>query len=110
HAFAAGFDANKPVSLKGTVTKVEWLNPHTHVSLKVTEPAGKVTNWELELASPNGLVHQGWTRESLKQGDVLTVNGYLAKDGSHQASVRTIRFTDGRVVAIGSSGDGGPLK
>jgi hypothetical protein len=110
HAFSAEFDASQPVTLNGSVTKVEWQNPHARVYIAVKAKAGSATSWELELPSPNGLMRQGWTRDSLKRGDVLTINGYLSRDGSHFASARTIRFGDGRIVAIGSSGDGGPAK
>jgi hypothetical protein len=110
HAFSAEFDANQPVTVNGSVTKVEWQNPHARVYLAVNVKAGSATSWELELPSPNGLMRQGWTRDSLKRGDVLTISGYLSRDGSHFASARTIRFGDGRIVVIGSSGDGGPVK
>ena len=111
HSFSAEYDKQKPVTLKGTVTKVEWMNPHARFYVDVKDDAtGKVTNWEFELGSPNGLMRQGWTRDSLKRGDALTVSGYLARDGSHLASARTIRFGDGRRVVLGSSGDGGPAK
>jgi hypothetical protein len=110
HAFSAEFDANQSVTLNGKITKVEWQNPHARVYIEVKLPAGQATNWELELPSPNGLMRQGWSRESLKRGDALIVSGYLARDGSHLASARSIKFGDGRIVAIGSSGDGGPAK
>src|SRR5580658_2442621 len=106
HAFSAEFDANQPVTLNGSVTKVEWQNPHARVYIDVKARGGPATNWEFELPSPNGLMRQGWSRDSLKRGDALTVSGYLARDGSHLASARTIKFSDGRNVVIGSSGDG----
>jgi hypothetical protein len=109
HAFAAEFDARKPIMLSGTVTKVEWLNPHARVYVDVKPPVGAATNWELELTSPNGLMRQGWSRDSLKRGDMLTVSGYMARDGSHLAVVRTIRFADGRTVVVGAT-DGGPAR
>jgi hypothetical protein len=110
HAFSAEFDANQPVTLSGNITKVEWQNPHALVYIEVKARVGPAASWELELPSPNGLMRQGWSRESLKRGDALTVNGYLARDHSHLASARTIKFGDGKIVAVGSSGDGGPAK
>lgn len=102
HAFAAVFDASKPVMFSGKVTKVEWLNPHARVYLDVKPLVGSVANWELELTSPNGLIRQGWSRDSLKRGDVLTVSGYLARDGSHLASAKTIKLPDGRIMTMAS--------
>src|SRR5690349_8574039 len=82
HSFSAEFDASKPVHLTGIVTKVEWMNPHTFFYLDVKDPAtGKVTNWALEMGSPNGLTREGWTRDTLKTGDQVTVDGSAAKDG-----------------------------
>jgi hypothetical protein len=110
HSFAAEYDSTKPVTLKGTVTKMEWMNPHARFYVDVKDEAGKVTNWELELGSPNGLMRRGWTRNSLKPGDSIVVEGYLAKDGSKLANARQVTFTDGRKVFAGSSDDGGPTK
>jgi hypothetical protein len=110
HAFAAEFNANKPVMLTGTVTRFEWQNPHARLYLRVQESPEAITNWELELGSPSGLMHQGWTRDLLKRGDILTATGYLARDGARLVAARTIRFTDGRSLAAGSSADGGPAK
>jgi len=110
HAFSAEFNANRPVLLNGKITKVEWLNPHTRLYLDVNEPAGGMTIWELELPSPNVLIHQGWTRDSLKRGDILSVSAYLARDGSHLASARRIRLADGRMLETGPPADGGPAK
>jgi hypothetical protein len=103
HAFAAEYDANRRVLLTGNVTKVEWENPHAHFFLKVKDASGKTSAWDLELASPNTLQRGGWTRKSLKVGDVVTVNGYLAKDGSNLAHARNIRLADGRRVLVGSA-------
>jgi hypothetical protein len=110
HAFSAEFDSQKPVILNGKITRVEWLNPHARVYLEVKGSTGSVANWELQLASPNVLMRQGWSRDSLKPGDVLTVNGYLARGSSHLAAVRTIRFADGHISDFGSNVDGGPDK
>ena len=110
HSFAAEYDSNKPVTLKGTVSKMEWMNPHARFYVDVKDDSGKVTTWELELGSPNGLMRRGWTRNSLKPGDAVIVEGYLAKDGSSLANARQVTFTDGRKVFAGSSDDGGPQK
>src|SRR5262245_34096817 len=85
HSFAAEFDANKPITLVGTVTVMAWTNPHAHIHIEVVDQAGKVVPWDLELGSPNALMRRGWSRSSLKAGDKITVSGYLAKDGSHLA-------------------------
>ena len=90
HSFAAEFDANKPVNMKGTVTKIEWANPHTYFYVDITDPDGKVVNWGMEMGSPNGLMRQGWTRNTLKVGDVVTVEGSQAKDGSHVGNARIV--------------------
>ena len=108
HSFAAEYDSNKPITLKGAVTKMEWQNPHARFYVDVTDESGKVTNWELELGSPNGLMRRGWTRNSLKPGDTVTVEGYLAKDGSKLANARNVTLGDGRKIFAGSSDDGGP--
>jgi hypothetical protein len=110
HSFGAEYDADKPVTLKGTVTKVEWTNPHARFYIDVKDESGNVTNWNLELASPNGLMRQGWTRHSLNVGDVVTVTGSQAKDASKMANARTVTLADGRKVFAGSSGDGGPTR
>ena len=105
HSFTAQYDVNKPLSVSGTVSKIEWTNPHARFYLDVKAVDGTVTNWELELGSPNTLIRYGWKRDSLKVGDQLTVDGYLAKDGSKTANAKTVKFSDGRVVNAGSSGD-----
>lgn len=110
HSFAAEYDSNKPVTLKGVVTKMEWQNPHARFYIDVKDEAGVVTNWDLELGSPNGLMRRGWTRNSLKPGDTVTVDGYLAKDGSKLANARNVTLGDGRKIFAGSSDDGGPSK
>jgi len=106
HAFAAEFDADKPVTLTGAVTKVEWTNPHTWFYIDVTNETGKVTNWGLEMGSPNGLMRAGWTRSSMKIGDVVTVEGSLAKDGSNHANARVVilKSTGKRLFAASSQG------
>lgn len=105
HSFAAEYDGNKPVTLTGTVTKVEWMNPHARFYVDVKDEKGAVTNWELELGSPNGLMRAGWNRNSLKIGDVVTVKGSLAKDGSKLANARNVVLADGTQVLGASSQD-----
>jgi hypothetical protein len=107
HSFAAEYDNKKPVDLTGTVTKVEWMNPHARFYLDVKDDSGKVTNWEFELGSPNGLMRQGWTRNSMKIGDVINVQGAMAKDGSNLANARTVKLTDGRRLFAGSASETG---
>lgn len=106
HSFAAEYDNKKPVDLTGTVTKVEWMNPHARFYLDVKD-GDKVTNWEFELGSPNGLMRQGWTRNSMKIGDVVSVQGAMAKDGSNLANARTVKLTDGRKLFAGSASETG---
>jgi hypothetical protein len=103
HSFAAEYDSAKPVTLTGTVTNVEWMNPHARFYIDVKDEKGETANWELELGSPNGLMRQGWTRNSLKKGDQVTITGSLAKDGSKLANARTVQLADGRKVFAGSS-------
>jgi hypothetical protein len=110
HAFAAEYDVNRKVLLTGNVTKIDWTNPHAHFSLDVRDGSGKVSTWDLELASPNTLQRGGWTRKSLKVGDVVTVNGYLAKDGANLAHARDIRLADGHRVLVGSAPDSVPTQ
>src|SRR5580704_3939454 len=105
HSFSAEYDAAKPISLSGTVTKVEWMNPHARFYVDVKDDAGKVINWELELGSPNALMRLGWTRNSLKPGDQVMVEGSLAKDGSKLANARKVTLADGRKVFAGSAID-----
>jgi Family of unknown function (DUF6152) len=107
HSFAAEYDRAKSVTLTGSVTKVEWMNPHARFYVDVKDDSGKVTNWEFELGSPNGLMRQGWTRNSLKEGDVVTIEGSLAKDGSNLANARTVKLADGRKVFAGSAEETG---
>src|SRR5207249_9163010 len=90
HAFSAEFDANKPLTLTGTVTKVEWTNPHAWFYVNVADAAGKVTNWAFELGGPNTLIRSGWTRNSMKVGEIVTVEGSRAKDGSPIANAQVV--------------------
>ena len=110
HSFAAEFDQNDKVDVTGTVVKVEWQNPHAHFSLAVKDATGKVTVWDFESGSPNALSRRGMTRKSLKEGDVLHVTGYRAKDHSFLASAANVTFPDGHSAFAGTSGDGGPGK
>lgn len=108
HSFAAEFDANKPVTLIGAVTKVEWANPHIWVYLDVKDERGSVQPWQCEGGPPNTLTRNGWSKDSLKSGDQVTVNGSLAKDGSKTCNIRVIKLPDGRSVFAGSSGGDAP--
>ena len=107
HSFAAQYDANKPVTLKGVVTKVEWTNPHARFYINVTDGNGQVVNWNLELASPNYLRRAGWSSTSLKQGDEVTVEGSLARSGASMANARLVTLADGKQVFARSAQDGG---
>jgi hypothetical protein len=106
HAFAAEFDADKPITLTGAVTKVEWTNPHVWFYLDVTDETGTVTNWGLEMGSPNGLMRAGWTRTSMKIGDIVTVESSRAKDGSNHANARAVilKSTGQKLFAVSSQG------
>ena len=108
HAFAAEFDSTKPVKLRGTVTKMEWINPHSWIHLDVKGPDGKVISWMIEGGSPNSLLRRGVTKNSLPPGTEILVDGYLAKDGSNKANGRDVTFPDGRKLFLGSSNTGAP--
>jgi uncharacterized protein DUF6152 len=103
HSFSAEYDGTKTISLKGAVTKVEWMNPHARFYVDVKGDDGKVVNWEFELGSPNGLMRSGWTKNSLKIGEVVQVSGSRAKDGSNLVNARTVAFEDGKKVFSGNS-------
>ena len=107
HSFAAQYDADKPVTLKGVVTKVEWTNPHARFYIDVKDERGNNVNWNLELASPNYLKRAGWSSTSLKQGDEVTVEGSLARSGANMANARLVTFPNGTRVFARSSQDGG---
>jgi Family of unknown function (DUF6152) len=108
HSFAAEFDANKPVTLKGAVTKLEWANPHIWVYLDVKDEQGNVQAWQCEGGPPNTLTRNGWSVNSLKPGDQVTIEGVLAKDGSKTCNARLVKLPDGRSVFAGSSGGDAP--
>ena len=108
HAFAAEFDATKPIKFKGTVTKMEWINPHAWIHIDVKGDDGKVTAWMIEAAAPNALLRRGWTKNSLPPGVEILVEGFQAKDGANRANGSIITFTDGKKLFVGSSaGDPG---
>jgi hypothetical protein len=108
HAFAAEFDANKPVRLQGTVTKMEWINPHAWIHIDVKRQDGKLEKWMIEGGTPNTLLRRGFTKNSLLPGTVIVVDGYQAKDGSLKANGRDLTLPDGRKLFMGSSGTGAP--
>ena len=105
HSFAAEYDAKKPATLTGTVTKVEWTNPHVRFYIDVKDQAGMVTNWEFTMGAVNGLLRRGWTMKMLTPGDSVTVDGYLARDGSHLANARIVTLSDGRKMSGGTAPD-----
>jgi hypothetical protein len=106
HSFAAEFDANAPVELTGSVTKIEWANPHTFFYIDVQNDKGEYENWAWEMGSPNGLMRRGWTRNTLKLGDVVTVAGSRAKDGSFKGNARSVVLSTGQRLFAGSSQPG----
>jgi hypothetical protein len=110
HAFAAEFDANKPVEFTGTVVRMEWTNPHVWLHLDVKKPDGKLERWSFEAGTPNVLFRRGFTKESLLPGTQVKVDGYQAKDGTNRANGRDLTFADGRKLFLGSSGIGAPYE
>ena len=108
HSFSAEFDPNKPVKVKGTVVKMEWINPHSWIHIDVTGPDGKVERWVVEGGAPNALLRRGWTKNSLPPGIEITVEGFQAKDGANRANGRDITFPDGTKLFVGSTGTGAP--
>ena len=111
HAFIAEFDAKKGIKVSGTITKLEWTNPHAWLYVDEKDESGRVTNWSFEMGSPNTLIRQGWKRTAIKSGDQVTVEGYAAKDGSKVANARSVTLPDGTKVFAGSPAtDGGPAK
>ena len=103
HSFSAEYDSKKVVTLTGTVTKFEWMNPHVYFYVDVDSADGKTENWAFEMGPPNGLQRSGWTKNTMKVGDEVTVNGTLAKDGSKQVNVRTVTTADGKSLGAASS-------
>jgi hypothetical protein len=108
HSFAAEYNANKALTLRGKVTKVDWVNPHSWLHIDVTGEDGKVTSWACETAPPNILYRQGWRRDSLKVGEDVVIEGFAAKDASHTMTARTVQTPDGKKLLAGSPTDGGP--
>jgi uncharacterized protein DUF6152 len=108
HSFAAEFDANKPIQLRGTVVRVEWINPHTWIHIDVKEADGSTARWMIEGGTPNTLLRRGLTKASLPEGTEIVVDGYRAKNGSNRANGRDLTFVDGRKLFMGSSGTGAP--
>ena len=106
HSFAAEFDANKTVTIKGVVSKVDWVNPHIFIYVDVKDAqTGKVANWACEMGSPNGLTRQGWTRNTFTLGEDIIIEGWQAKNGTNTCNARTWKLADGRVVLAGSSNE-----
>lgn len=108
HAFSAEFDDKKPVTLKGTVTQMEWINPHSWIHIDVKRQGGKVEQWMIEAGAPNALIRRGFTKASLPAGSEILVEGFQAKDGQLRANGRDITFADGKKLFLGSSGTGAP--
>ena len=110
HAFNAEFDANKPVKFQGTVTKMLWVNPHAWIYVDVKRPDGRIEEWAIETGTPNTLLRRGLTRDALKSGTVITVDGYQSKDGSLRANGRDLTLPNGQTLFLGSSGTGAPFE
>jgi hypothetical protein len=110
HAFAAEFDATKPVSLRGTVQKVELINPHAWIHIDAKEADGKVTRWMIEAAAPNALLRRGFNQDTLPIGTEIIIQGFRAKDGANRANGSNITYTDGKKLFIGSQGTGAPVE
>ena len=102
HSFAAEYDVTKPITVTGTVTKVEWTNPHARLYVDVKDDKGVVSNWNFEMGGPLQLKRLGWSRESVKPGDQIKIDGYMAKDGENRANVRNVVFADGRKIFLGA--------
>lgn len=108
HSFAAEFDGNAPVTIKGKVTNFEWVNPHSWVHVDVVDENGNTVNWACETAPPNMLYRSGWRKDSLKEGDAVVIEGFKAKDGSHTMNARTVTTPDGKKFFAGTTTDGAP--
>jgi len=106
HAFAAEFDINRPIKLRGTVTKMDWINPHSWIHIDVKGPDGKVVSWMIEGGSPNVLLRMGFTKDALPAGSEIVLEGFQAKDGSNRGVGKTLSFADGRKLFLGSSAPG----
>jgi len=108
HSFAAEYDSSKPIKFQGKVTKVEWTNPHVYFYVDAKDDSGKEVNFAVETGAPNGLYRQGWRKDSLKVGDLVTIDGFRAKDGSNLVNARNVTFPDGKKIFAGSAEDGAP--
>jgi hypothetical protein len=108
HPFASEFDAQAPLTLSGTVTKVDWTDPHVYVHLDARDPAGQIRNWSLELASPGMLTGKGWKKDTLKEGETITIKGYRAKSEPFVAAARVVEMPGGKTMSSGDDDDGGP--
>jgi hypothetical protein len=108
HAFSSEFDANQPITLKGTVSKVEWINPHSWIHIDVKDADGKAVTWKIECGAPNQMLRRGWNMNSLPVGTEIVVEGYRAKNGTPVANGGNITLGDGRKLFVGSSGTGAP--
>ncbi len=109
HSFAAEFDANKPVKLQGTITRVEWINPHAWIHVEVKGEDGKAVVWMVETAAPNSMLRRGFSRDSLPVGTEILVEGFRARDGANRANGSSITYKDGKKLFIGSQGTGAPV-
>lgn len=110
HSFAAEFDATKPVVLRGTVTRMEWVNPHSWLYIDVKGADDKVVNWAIEMGAPNAMLRRGWNNKSIALGAAVVVYGWQAKDGSSMANGRDVLLPDGKKLFVGSSGNGAPIE
>jgi Family of unknown function (DUF6152) len=108
HSFAAEFDANKPVTLSGTVTRLEWANPHIWIYVDVKDEHNAIQHWQCEGGAPNTLTRNGWSKNSLKPTEMITIEGWMAKDGSRSCNMRAVKLPDGRTVFAGSTGGDNP--
>jgi hypothetical protein len=107
HSFSVEYDANKPISLKGVVTKVEWTNPHARIYVDAPDPKGATVNWNLELASPSALARNGWSSRTVKVGDTVSVDGFLGRvEGSNRVNAKSVITADGRSLFSGAADDG----
>ena len=110
HSFAAEYDGNAKLTLKGTIAKNDWMNPHIWIYIDAKDDAGKVTRWQCEGGPPNSLTRNGWTKDAVKSGDEVTIEGFRAKDGTNTCNSRSIKMPDGRTVFAGTADDGAPGK
>jgi len=110
HSFAAEYDGNAKLTLKGTIAKIDWMNPHIWIYIDAKDEAGKVTRWQCEGGPPNSLTRNGWTKDAVKSGDEVTIEGFRAKDGTNTCNSRSLKMPDGRTVFAGTADDGAPGK